>query len=406
MRILILTQYFPPETGAPQNRLYSLATDLIEAGADVIVLTAMPNYPKMEIYKGYKGKIYKKELLNKIIIIRTWIFVVKSKRVLPRLINYTSFVISSMVVGILKVRKPAVIICESPPLFLGLSAIVLKKIKGARLVFNVSDLWPESAEKLNIVTNKQMLGISYWLEKKIYQVSALVSGQTQGIIKNIQARYPMVPVYWFKNGIDTSTFNLNADGSLFRLQNNVGENDFVLLYAGIIGHAQGLEVIIKAARILKDIKEIIFFIVGDGPEKDQLVKLSYEYDLGNIRFISNMPRNKMPEIVAACDAYIVPLKKNDLFKGAIPSKLFEPLAMGKPILLGVDGEAKKIFIEDGNCGIAFEPENEIQLAKGIQLVLDDKTLLSELGANGKKYILQNFDRKVINQDFYKRIKLI
>jgi glycosyltransferase involved in cell wall biosynthesis len=102
----------------------------------------------------------------------------------------------------------------------------------------------------------------------------------------------------------------------------------------------------------------------------------------------------------------VPLKKNDLFKGAIPSKLFEPLAMGKPILLGVDGEAKKIFIEDGNCGIAFEPENEIQLAKGIQLVLDDKTLLSELGANGKKYILQNFDRKVINQDFYKRIKLI
>ena len=286
-------------------------------------------------------------------------------------------------------RRPAVIICESPPLFLGISAMVLKKIKGARLVFNVSDLWPESAEKLNIVTNKQMLGISYWLEKKIYQTAALVSGQTQGIIKNIQARYPIVPVYWFKNGIDTSTFNLDADGSLFRLQNNVGENDFVLLYAGIIGHAGGLEVIIKAANILKR-KKRNYFYRRRRSQKDKLVKLSSEYDLRNIRFMSNMPGNKIPEIVAACDAYIVPLKKNDLFKGAIPSKLFEPLAMGKPILLGVDGEAKKIFIEDGNCGIAFEPENEIQLAKGIQLVLDDKTLLSELGANGKAFVFTKF----------------
>src|SRR5258705_1798593 len=212
MKILILTQYFPPETGAPQNRLYSLATDLIEAGADVTVLTAMPNYPKMEIYEGYKGKVNKKERLNKIKIIRTWIFVIKSKSIIPRLLNYTSFVISSMVVGILKVGRPAVILCESPPLFLGISAIVLKKIKGAKLVFNVSDLWPETAEKLNIVTNRQMLGISYWLGKKNYKNAALVSGQTQGIIKNIRTRYPIVPVYWFKNGIDTSTFNLNTDG--------------------------------------------------------------------------------------------------------------------------------------------------------------------------------------------------
>lgn len=127
MEILILTQYFPPETGAPQNRLYSLATDLIEAGADVTVLTAMPNYPKMAIHEGYKGNIYKKELLNKIKIIRTWIFVVKSKSVIPRLMSYASFVISSLVAGLLKVKKPDVIICESPPLFLGISAILIKK---------------------------------------------------------------------------------------------------------------------------------------------------------------------------------------------------------------------------------------------------------------------------------------
>ena len=404
MKILILTQYFPPETGAPQNGLYSLATDLIDAGADVTVLTAMPNYPKMEIFEGYKGKIYKKEVLNKIKIIRTWIFIVKSKAIVPRLINYISFVISSLVAGLFKVKRPDVIICESPPLFLGITAIALKKMKRTKLVFNVSDLWPETAEKLNIITNKQMLNASYWLEKKIYESAALVSGQTQGIIKNIQARYPMVPAYWFKNGIDTSTFDLNAGGSLFRLQNNVGDNDCILLYAGILGHAQGLEVIIKAANLLKDRKEIIFFLVGDGPEKDNLIKLSKEYELNNVRFFPNMQRNNMPGIVAACDIYIVPLKKNDLFKGAIPSKLFEPLAMGKPILLGVEGEAKKLFIEDGNCGMPFEPENEKELSKGIQLLADNRKLLSELGANGKAYVLRNFDRKNINKEFYNRIK--
>lgn len=149
-----------------------------------------------------------------------------------------------------------------------------------------------------------------------------------------------------------------------------------------------------------------FFIVGDGPEKDRLIKLSNTQYPGNTRFISNMPGDKIPELVAACDAYIVPLKRNDLFKGAIPSKLFEPLAMGKPILLGVEGEAKKLFIEEGKCGIAFEPENEMQLSKCIQLLLDDRRLVSELGANGKAYILKNFDRKVINKYFYKRIQSI
>ena len=404
MKILILTQYFIPETGAPQNRLYSLATGLVEAGAEVTVLTAMPNYPKMEIFDGYKGKLYKEELINSIRIIRSWIFIRKSKGIAARLMNYFSFVISSVIAGLLKVKKTDIIICESPPLFLGISALVLKKVKRAKLVFNVSDLWPESAEKLGIVTNNKILSLSYWLEKKIYQHAELVSGQTQGITKNILGRYPKVPVYWFRNGIDTDSFNLDATGRTFRQDNDIGECDFVLLYAGIIGHAQGLEVIVKAASILKDKREILFVIVGDGPEKSKLVQISNENKLCNIRFLPNTDREFMPGIVAACDAYIVPLKKSELFKGAIPSKLFEPLAMGKPILLGVEGEADDLFIKGGKCGLAFEPENERELVKGIEILFNNRGLSSELGANGQTYVLNNFNRQRINMEFYNRIK--
>lgn len=404
MKILILTQYYPPETGAPQNRLQSLAFYFKDLGANVSVLTAMPNYPKMEILDGYKGKIYLKEMVNGILVHRSWIFVKNSKSILLRLLNYFSFVFSSIFIGLIKVEKHDIVICESPPLFLGISARVICFFKGSKMVFNVSDLWPESAEKLDIIKNKFLLSVSYSLEKWLYNKSAIVVGQTQGIVSNINKRYPNLRTYWLPNGIDFHAFNIKASGVEFRQKLKYSENDFLLVYAGIIGHAQGLEVVLNAAEKTKENVRIQYLIIGDGPELDKLIKLKEKLNLKNLSFLGNIKREEMPEAIAACDAYIVPLKKNDLFLGAIPSKLFEPLAMGKPIILGVDGEARELFIEKGNAGVFFEPENSIELAEVINKLSEDKNICAKLGENGSEYIRINFDRKEIARQFYNELK--
>ncbi len=171
MNLTIVTQYFPPEVGAPQNRLFELAVRLQQKGVTVNVITAMPNYPKMEIQKDYKGKWFFRENMEGLNVMRAPIFVTKNKSIVFRLLNYFSFVFTSFIVGLIKSRKTDVVICESPPLFLGVSACLLAKIKRAKFVFNVSDLWPESAEELGLVTNKHFINAAYWLEKQLYKQS-------------------------------------------------------------------------------------------------------------------------------------------------------------------------------------------------------------------------------------------
>lgn len=404
MKILFLTQYFPPETGAPQNRLHSLANYLTDFGAEVSVLTAMPNYPKTEVYEGYQGKKYLKEQDGKLTIHRSWIYVSKSKGVIPRLLNYFSFVFTALWVGLVKLKKHDVIICESPPLFLGITAMLLKLFKGSKLVFNVSDLWPESAEKLNIINNKFLLGISYKLERLIYKKSNLVSGQTQGIISNINERFPDIPIHLIRNGIDTKQFNVRGNGKPFRAKHQISEDAFVVAYAGIIGHAQGLEIITEAAKQLIQEKNIVFMMVGDGPVKPQLLEIANEYKLNNITFINSVPRKEMPDVIDACDCYVTPLRKNDLFLGAIPSKIFEPLYFGKPVLLGVDGEAKQLFVDEGKCALHFEPENATALVEAIVRLNSDKELYLQLGKNGQQYVSTNFDRSILAKQFWNRIQ--
>ena len=403
MKVLFLTQYFPPETGAPQNRLHSLANYLSDFGAEVSVLTAMPNYPKTEVYEGYQGKTYLEEQDGKLTIHRSWIYVSKNKGVIPRLLNYFSFVFTALWVGLIKIKKHDVIICESPPLFLGITAMLLKFFKGSKLVFNVSDLWPESAEKLNIINNKFLLGISYKLESLIYKKSNLVSGQTQGIISNINQRFPNVPTHLIRNGIDTKQFNVRGNGKSFRAKHQISENAFVIAYAGIIGHAQGLEIITEAAKQLLQETDIVFMMVGDGPVKNELLEIAEKFKLSNIKFINSVPRKEMPDVIDACDCYVTPLRKNDLFLGAIPSKIFEPLYFGKPILLGVDGEAKQLFVEEGKCALHFEPENSNALVESIKKLFQDKELYIRLGENGHRYVATYFDRRKLAEQFWNRI---
>ncbi len=405
MKVIFLTQYFPPETGAPQNRLFATAKSLQTRGAEVTVLTAMPNYPDNRVQVGYRGRLYKREVLDGLAVHRAWIFVSASRSIVSRLCNYFSFVFSALLVGLFKLKRSDVLFVESPPLFLGITAMLLARAKRAKLVFNVSDLWPESAVQLGLVTNRTLISWSTRLEMRCYRKAALITGQTQGIVANIRARCPEKKVLWLPNGVDFGAIG-EANGAApsdMRQRLGIGAGDLVLAYAGIIGHAQGLEVVLKAAALLGKHKDIHFLLLGDGPERANLQALKDELGAGQVRFIDRMPRAELLALMRSIDAVVVPLRKNDLFKGAIPSKIFEALALRKPVLLGVEGEARELFIEQGRSGLFFEPENPRALADAVLTYHVDRSLVAEHGTNGERYVREHFDRERISERLWQAL---
>tara|TARA_B100000508_G_scaffold141079_1_gene146057 strand:- start:28667 stop:29893 length:1227 start_codon:yes stop_codon:yes gene_type:complete len=399
-KLLIVSQYFPPEVGAPQNRLFELAIRLKEHGIKTTVLTAMPNYPSGVIHESYKNKKYHFEVISGIDVHRTAIYATPSKGLIKRLRNYFSFVWSSYFIGRKKIKGHFdFVLCESPPLFLGISALKLAKRYNAKFIFNVSDLWPESAEKLGLVNNRLMLGMAYKLEKYLYKKSDLITGQTQGIVNNISERFPELKTYWLPNGVDLNYYNpVNFDSS-WRVENDYNEKELLIFYAGIIGHAQGLDIILETAEKLKDREEIKFILLGSGPLKKTLVKRRDEMKLKNVIFEDLVPKSEMPRIINSIDISLVPLKKLDIFKGAIPSKIFENCAMEKMLLLGVEGEAKDLFIDQGDAGLFFEPENSEDLKNQILKTIESPTLLSEKGKAGRIFVDQKFNRDNIAKEF-------
>ena len=405
VKILILTQYFPPEIGAAQNRLWNLAVRLQRKGAEITVLTGMPNYPQMRIHEGYRGKLYSRETMDGLTVHRCWLFTGTNKSILPRLLNYFSFVKTSFLTGCLIHGRFDYIICESPPLFLGITAWLLKKIKRAKFIFNVSDLWPESAEKLGLISNRFLLRNTTRLEEFLYRSSFIITGQTMGIVRNISRRFPDKTVYWLKNGIDLAAYREMPSGKTMWREDQVFKNtDFLILYAGILGHAQGLEVILKASHLIKEKNDkIMFILAGTGPERDKLMKMKEDMALVNVIFLDPMPRQELLHLISCIDVAIIPLRRIDLFKGAIPSKIFENLALKKPLLLGVEGEAKELFIDEGRAGISFIPGDELDLAEKAEYLFHHPELAMEYGENGYRYVSSMFNWDLIAGDFWKLI---
>ncbi len=400
LKLLIVTQYYPPETGAAQNRLHELAIRLKANGVGVSVLTAMPNYPQMRVYDGYRGRCRMKEEIDGITVYRSWIFAGSSRSIFIRLLNYFSLVFTSFFAGWFRTGKCDLIMCESPPLFLGISAYLLSKVKRAGFVFNVSDLWPESAEKLGLIRSRFLLGLSTRLEEFLYRKALLVTGQTRGIVDNISGRFPAKKVYWLPNGANLRLYEPGRIRGNWRNDHGYRDEDFIIFYGGILGHAQGLEVILRAAHRLREHKDISFVIMGNGPRREWLINERDRLALKNVSFFDTVIKSKVPVILNTIDVSVIPLRKLDLFRGAIPSKIFESLAMKKPVLLGVEGEAKQLFIDDGKCGLAFEPENDLDLSEKILLLYRDRQMLLQMGENARSYVEEKFDRDVITDDFY------
>lgn len=404
MKLLILTQYYPPEIGAPQNRLHELAVRLNKKGIAVEVLTALPNYPQYVIHENYKNGKIREETIDGIKVHRSGIWVSKSKGIISRLLNYFSFVWTSYWRG-RKLGNFDFILVESPPLFLGYSGLRLSKKLNAKLIFNVSDLWPESAEKMGLVTNTFLLGMAYRLEAKCYKKSTLVTGQTMGIVSNIQQRFPQVKIHWLPNGVDPDFYNPEfVEGGHFRTQNQIPDDHLVFFYGGILGHAQGLEIILHAAAQLDPKDKFTIVIQGSGPEEAKLKQIKNDKQLDMVLFLPPVSKDKMPGILKEVDVALVPLRKLDLFQGAIPSKIFEALSMQKALLLGVDGEARWHFIEKAEAGLFFEPENASDLAQKLQQLVNDRALVLEMGKKGREYVKLNFNRDKIAEDFIKVVK--
>jgi glycosyltransferase involved in cell wall biosynthesis len=403
MRILFLTQYFPPETGAPQNRLSDLADRLATLGHQVTVLTALPNYPQGEIFKDYKGRFIVREERDSIRVVRTWLFATKSKRFIPKIANYLSFAILSGIVGLFALKRTDIVFVESPPIFLAISGLFLAKIKGAKFSLNISDLWPESAVALGVLRSPRLIRWSESLERGLYRRADLVTGQTWGIINGVRKRWPVAPRALLTNGV-APEFLVKIEAARparSRIREELGYgNRLIVAYTGVHGFSQGLETIVRAAELLADNKDIEFVFYGDGPDKRGLEASVVAKHLSNVRFYPSQPAARMPEILVSVDISLVPLKRTDLFKGALPSKLFEALGSGVPVIAAVEGEAKKL-VELSGGGVVVEPENAERMAEAITRLFLDRKLRQELGANGREYIVKHYNRKTIAERFEK-----
>ena len=248
-----------------------------------------------------------------------------------------------------------------------------------------------------------MLSTAASLERFLYRKSFLVTGQTRGIVENISSRFPHKQVYWFKNGAVVSELEAIQADPLLREKFGFKPQDFLLLYAGILGHAQGLEVLLQAAEQLKQVPAIKFLIMGSGPEKEKLLKIKETESLGNVIFLDSRPKSEVIPFIHASDAAVIPLRRLDLFKGAIPSKIFENLALKKPILLGVEGEAKELLIDIGKAGLAFIPDDPADLASRILYLYTHEQERKEFGQNGYEYLQKEFNPEIIVNEFWNLI---
>ena len=383
MRILLLTQYFPPETGAAQNRLSDLARRLASAGHEITVLTSMPNYPQGRIFDAYRGRLFSTETDGRMRVLRTWCYVSQNRRFVSRLLNYCSFAALSLVADLLASGKQDVIVVESPPLFLGLTGVVLSRWRRAKMILNVSDLWPQSAVSMGMLRNKTLIQIASAIENYLYHCSYAVTGQTEGIVQHIRSRVPDVPVELITNGVDPRKFSNAAQQRMaVRAELGFAEN-FVVGYAGLHGLAQGLDTLLDAAEMLYSERQSMrFAFFGDGPEKHRMMEQARARELKNVLFFPPQSPERMPGILACLDVALVPLRNLPLFSGALPSKLFEGMASGVPIVLAAPaGEATRL-VQQANCGICVPPEDSLAMAGAISQLASDSALCRTLGENG------------------------
>ncbi|MDQ2887829.1 MAG: sugar transferase [Chloroflexota bacterium] len=401
--ILFVTLYYPPEKAAPAVRISETTARLVAQGYEVTVLTTVPNYPTGIVPPAYRGQIVGEEWHQGVHVVRVWSYTSPNRGFLRRILAQLSFGCLAPLLGWNKVGRPDVIIVESPPLFNAIGGRILSYFKQSPFIFIVSDLWPESAVQLGMLRNRILIRLAEWLEWSTYQRASLIWAVTEGIRTTIIKRgLSAKKVFLLTNGVDTDKFR-----PLPRAQarSDFGwENKFTALYAGTHGLAHGLTTLLDAAERLDARPDIQIVLAGDGATKKDLVAEAQRRCLTNVHFLEPLPHERVPQLLAAADVCLIPLKKLPLFEGALPSKMYEAMACARPIVLSVAGEASRLAERDAGAAIAVEPENADALAAAILHLYEHPEHAELLMQRGRAFVEKRFDRNQLVAKLDEHIK--
>ena len=393
MRILFLSHYFPPEVNAPASRTYEHCKQWVSMGHEVTVVTCAPNHPRGEVYPGYTNKPLQREERDGIKVVRLWTYVTANEGFVKRTFNYVSYMISVVVAAPL-LPAADIVLSTSPQFFNGIAGYFVSRMKRAPWILEVRDLWPESILVVGAIKNRWIIRVLEYLEMFAYRKADAIVPVTEAFKRYmIRKGIAGTKIEVVKNGVDLDFYDF-VEGANPVVEELGLAGKFVASYFGTHGMAHHLETVLEAAALLRERKDVVFLLVGDGAERQKLLALQRTRDLDNVVMLDQQPKQKMPLLWQCSSVSMVLLKKSDLFHMVIPSKIFESMSMQKPVILGVEGESREI-IETARSGLCIEPQNAAELARCVVELADNPALCKELGQNGRKYVVQNFDRRVL-----------
>jgi len=392
MKILFLTHYFPPEVNAPANRTFEHCREWVkEPDVDITVITNFPNHPDGKIFPGYKNKLYQNEKIDGIEVIRVLTFISANEGFLLRTTNYVFYMIMSILYVLFSRLKFDIIVATSPQFFCGLAGKYIAKLKRKPFILEIRDLWPESIVVVGAITNQRIIKFLEGIEKRLYKSADHIVLVTRSFVKHIhKCGISKEKISVIFNGISVDIFNNKSEISDKKLKSTLESDKLRLGYIGTIGMAHSIITLVDAAEKLKE-EDVQFLVIGSGAERKNIEEEIEKRRLDNFNVFPIQPKSEIPSIINGLDIFIVNLKKSDLFKTVIPSKIFEGMIMKKPILIGVDGEARKI-VEEAEVGLYFEPENAADLVQKIQYLSNNPAERKRSGENGYNYVINKFNR--------------
>jgi glycosyltransferase involved in cell wall biosynthesis len=392
VHVLFVSQYFTPEGGATPTRIHEFARSCVAAGHRVTVLTEFPNHPHGRIPAEYHGHVFTREQMDGFEVLRVWVYARTVKTFWTRLGFYFSFFALASVRGGLPEGRVDVVFASSPPLPVGLAGWIIARLRGARFVLDIRDLWPAAAEALGELRKPAQVRMAARLEQFLYRNADRITAVTRGFIRHIGAMVPNPEkVTLLPNGTAAAVFDPGRTDHTLRAKLGL-EGRFVVTFAGLHGLAQGLEVVLDAAARLRETPSVVFCLIGEGPLKPALEKRAQAEGLTNVCFLPPVPLAEITPYLTASDALLVPLKPDRVFETFIPSKLFDFLACARPVILMVDGEARELLEASGG-GVFVSPGDAAGLANAaLALAKLEPAARAEMGARGRAYVLANCTR--------------
>ena len=390
MRILFLSHYFPPEVNAPASRTYEHCRVWAAHGHEVNVLTCAPNHPVGKIYEGYRNRLLQRDAMAGIRVFRMWTFLAPNKGFLRRILNYSSYLVMATLLAPFLPRVD-VVVSTSPQFFCGLSGYLVSRLKRVPWVLEIRDIWPESIVAVGAMKKSAWIRFLEWLESFAYRKADHIVPVTDSFCRHIEARGGAPgKIMVIKNGVDLAFFSPAASASDVAEELGLSRK-FVVSYVGTHGISHGLETVLEAARLLRNEPDIAFLLVGDGARREALLRQRDEMQLTNVIMLGQQPKVRMPGIWAATAVSLVLLRDELLFRSVIPSKIFESMAMQKPIILGVRGESQAL-LEASGAGLCIAPESATELAQAVRTLWTDTQRRAAMVQAGRAWVECNADR--------------